>query len=376
MADFLQYQLPPAPDEFFNKEALNQFSAGEFPSNIRMRGQTAIALGPDVTIGAPGLFYTMRSGGIFSFGNALDGNVTISSDTTLTADKYYDNLTVNSGITLTPAGFRIFVQNVCTIYGTITGNGNTGGAGANSSGSTGGNGGTAGAALADGYLKGALAGRTGGAGGSNNASGTAGTAGVNTSNSIGSNGVAGGAGGSVSGGGAGGAGGTAGTATASNVELIANWQLVPLLDIGSTGAPVKMDNSASSSGAGGGGGASNSNNGGGGGGGSGSGGRIIAIYARQLTLHPGSSITANGGNGGAGGNSAGTGADAGGPGGGGGGGNGGQILLVYNRLINNGTITASGGTGGVVGTGGTGTPVAGTDGVTRSPVARQFEISL
>ena len=49
------------------------------------------------------------------YGTGADGDVTISTNTTLTADKNYKNLTVNGGITLDPGGYRIFVQNVLTL---------------------------------------------------------------------------------------------------------------------------------------------------------------------------------------------------------------------------------------------------------------------
>ncbi len=49
------------------------------------------------------------------YGTGADGDVTISTNTTLTTDKNYRNLTVNGGITLNPGGHRIFVQNVLTL---------------------------------------------------------------------------------------------------------------------------------------------------------------------------------------------------------------------------------------------------------------------
>jgi hypothetical protein len=49
------------------------------------------------------------------FGDGSDGNQTISSNTTLTRDMYYQNLTVNSGITLNPGGYRIFVAGTLTL---------------------------------------------------------------------------------------------------------------------------------------------------------------------------------------------------------------------------------------------------------------------
>src|SRR3990167_6489148 len=53
-------------------------------------------------------------------GNGADGDVIISSNTTLTADKYYNNLTVNSGFILNSGGYRIFVKGTLTNNGTIS----------------------------------------------------------------------------------------------------------------------------------------------------------------------------------------------------------------------------------------------------------------
>ena len=85
------------------------------------------------------------------FGDGSDGDVVIRSNTTLTTDKYYKNLSVLQGFTLTPAGYRIFVQNECLIAGTVAGNGvngGNGGNGGNASSGTGGTGGTGGSAPA------------------------------------------------------------------------------------------------------------------------------------------------------------------------------------------------------------------------------------
>ena len=49
------------------------------------------------------------------YGTGADGDVTISSNTTLTRDQNYRNLTINGSITLDPGGYRIFVQNVLTL---------------------------------------------------------------------------------------------------------------------------------------------------------------------------------------------------------------------------------------------------------------------
>ncbi len=52
------------------------------------------------------------------FGDGSDGDVTISTNTTLTRDMYYNNLTVNTAVTLNPAGYRIFVYWTTTLTGT------------------------------------------------------------------------------------------------------------------------------------------------------------------------------------------------------------------------------------------------------------------
>jgi hypothetical protein len=65
------------------------------------------------------------------YGDGSDGDVTINSNTTLTEDKYYEHLTVTSGATLNPGGFRIFVEGTLTMdSGTaIARDGNPGGTG-------------------------------------------------------------------------------------------------------------------------------------------------------------------------------------------------------------------------------------------------------
>ena len=334
--------------------------AGGISTSLASIDASGNAIFKSIKIGGTSIQYTVSNTGIFSFGDGSDGTGTFDgsatpagtsksgSDYTLTRDVYYTDMTMSTGCTLNPSGYRIFGTGTLTLNGTaiIKRNGNAGGAGGNSGTGTGG---TAGAALADGYLKGSVAGQVGGF----NLS--AGNAGTNTSNSIGSNGATGG---SASSGG----GGAAGTATVSNVKLIANWHLAVMLDVSSSGSTIKFDNSAGS-----GSGGSSISNGGviGGGGGSGSSGGIIAIYVRNIVIGASASITANGGAGGAGGGGNVFG------GGGGGGGNGGQIILVYNTITNSGSITFSGGVGG--GSGGTGAS-AGSNG--NAGTLRQFQISL
>lgn len=302
--------------------------------------------------------------------------------TTLTADKYYDNLTVGEADIINPAGYRLFVQNTAIINGKIKRNGNNGGNGGAGRVDAGpiAVSGVAGEALADGYLKGSVAGGTGSDGytdGNGNNLGGGLTAGTATTNSLGLDGSSGGGGGSStwppSSGSAGAAGGVA---TASNVKLIANWHLATLLDISSTGSSVKFSNSGGGGGGGGGAGGLSANKGGGGGGGGSSGG-IIAIYAKNIVISATGSIEADGGNGGNGGTAT---QSAAGGGGGGAGGNGGIIVMTYNTLVNNGTISAAGGNGGIGGLGNTysgQTGSAGGDGNDGSAgIIYQFQLSL
>lgn len=57
------------------------------------------------------------------FGTGADGDVTISTDTTLTHDMHYRNLTVAAGATLRPGGYRIYVAGVLTLAGNISADG-------------------------------------------------------------------------------------------------------------------------------------------------------------------------------------------------------------------------------------------------------------
>jgi hypothetical protein len=103
--------------------------------------------GGSITAGANGgnagtvlLTYDARTAGTVTatggtagtpFGTGSDGAVTISSNTTLTADKNYTNLTVNAGVTLNTAGFTVCVSGTLTNNGTVTDStsGGAGGAG-------------------------------------------------------------------------------------------------------------------------------------------------------------------------------------------------------------------------------------------------------
>lgn len=88
---------------------------------------------------------------IGAFGDGSDGDVTISSPTTLTRDMYYDNLTVND--TLTTDGYRVFVKNTLSGNGTIKApDANDGQNGANAAASADGSDGDGGASEGNGYF--------------------------------------------------------------------------------------------------------------------------------------------------------------------------------------------------------------------------------
>ncbi len=126
-------------------------------SRLYVSGETAYAMSDSgYEAELPTSVDTSLVGATLVFGDGSDGDVTISVDTTLTRDMFYNNLTVNAGITLTTAGYRIFVKNTLTNRGTIQYNGNVGG---NATATSGGGGG---AGLAEGSLGGSTAGGPGG----------------------------------------------------------------------------------------------------------------------------------------------------------------------------------------------------------------------
>jgi hypothetical protein len=97
------------------------FNVGELPAGAQgpagqpgPRGATG-AQGPQGDTGAPGGTGPAGVGLDALFGNASDGDVTISSATTLTRDMYYRNLTVAAGQTLDEGGYRIFVSGTLTL---------------------------------------------------------------------------------------------------------------------------------------------------------------------------------------------------------------------------------------------------------------------
>tara|TARA_R110002051_G_scaffold65056_3_gene118294 strand:- start:362 stop:1822 length:1461 start_codon:yes stop_codon:yes gene_type:complete len=310
------------------------------------------------------------------WGNGIDGDSTISTNTSFTKDKYFKNLTINSGITLDHSSTKmvIFCNDTLTINGTISMNG-LGGVGDSSS-------------------KAAGTGGNGHAGNTSATDGGNGTAGNNGGAAIGFN-TTGGTGGSGGGGGNGGqnssfagAGGSGGSSTSGSGGTAGteNRDTYSVIKISSTPIMVGGGGGSGAGGAGGGGGGRGYNssylsfgdgaggNGGNGGigGASGAGGGCIYLISKNIILNSTGLITSNGINGSNGTNATnGTngannpnnpqvgshGGAGGGGGNGGGGGSGGLIILIYETITKNGSTTVAlgtGGTGGTKGIGGSG----------------------
>lgn len=270
----------------------------------------------------------------YIFGTGIDGDSTKSVDSTLVRDAYYNNLTINAGVTFSTGGFRIFVKNTLTNNGTISNAGNAGGAGDNTDYGSG----------ATKKSNGSIGGS--GAGGGKGGTGSGGANGDAVTNAIGGAGGAGGNGVTDT-------PGTGGTVTAPTAAMGGWYDGMHMINMRgvslSTANPPVGSIVAFMGGAGGGRGAAD-NVGGGFGGGGGSGGGLMVIAARFIDNN--GTITVGGG---AGGNGA--------PGhncGGGGGGGGGFAAMIYSQMTSAGSETAAGGTGGTK----TGTGTNGTNGST------------
>lgn len=260
---------------------------------------------------------------VFSFASLVANVYTLSRDT------FVSSGTLNAGITIKTAGFRLFCNGTFTIAatGVIHNDGNNAVAGAAGAGSS----------------VGTLGIGTAGGNGRANLTGLPGT---NQANTLGDASAAGGAGG------AGGvnAGGAAGTYVPAATNGGGNY-LFPM-NSGFLASQSAGGNTAQLTiiGGGAGGGGGGSDNAGVTGGGGGGGGGVLLFHAYNLVNN--GAIRAAGGNGAAA-------SGAGGNGGGGGGGAGGIILQLSRYRSGSGTITAPGGTGGAAfGAGG----VAGADG--------------
>lgn len=268
----------------------------------------------------------MTKGNTGFFPAAPDGNATISADTTLLRDMYYDTLTINVGATLFTNGFRVFARTA------IINNGIIDRSGANASGT----------AATTGLTAGTLAaGAAGGAGGTG-----AGSAGGASATSLGG---AGGAGGLGSGG-AGGAGGT------NTLNTAANGGVEAFLGVDRAREGRNLAGVAITQGSGGGGGGGDGVAGGAGG----AGGGLIVLLTPSLTGT--GQIKANGGNGFTpitGGNK-----------GGGGGGGGGIICTITENDVSLTGLTLS--VAGGAGASGVGTGVTGSNGT----VGRIYQVRV
>ena len=287
------------------------------------------------------------------YGDGRDGTAIISGNATITRDWYYDNLTVNSGVTLHPNGYRIFVRNNLVNNGTITMEGNSGGPGGTAAGA-GSYGASGSVATSTVRNTGTICGGTIGTIGGENLG--LGVTVPTTTNSIGVIGAIGGKGGYAAGNPAiFYPGGSVGPATAASSTPSSIIDTIPMRDSGSATLARYTGSNGSS---GGGSGHTGGNKGEGGGGAGGNSGGCIFIAARSITNN--GTISVQGGKGGAGGNSGG--AQNSGGGGGGGGGSGGVMVLIYHIIVD-GTLNVSGGAGGAGGSG-DGTGVAGDAGAT------------
>ncbi len=247
-------------------------------------------------------------------GDESDGDVVISVDTSLTREMYYRNLTINSGITLSTKGYKIYVGQTLTNNGIIENNGQ------DASGRIGG-----------------IAG-IGGSNGGNGADPSTSTS-AQSSGAISGLGVQGGNGGN----GNNGAGAMAGVLTLLQSECVFTSQGVILDSSVTTNRNVKtfysLTNATASSTGGGGGGASTyyvSYIAGGGGGGGG----IVVILAGSI-IGTGR-IEAKGGLGTPGSSAVGGAYNS----GGGGNGGGGVIVLIYRVLGSTILLDSSGNNGG------------------------------
>jgi len=264
------------------------------------------------------------------FSTGADGDVELSSNTTLTRDYHYNNLTIDSGVTLNASGHRILVADTLINNGTITTS--PGATGTLSGGSAGGAGRWSGNTCS--YCQPCQV---------SNPTPCTNGASVVALGGTGGNAVYGCVG---------------GTASSENLQVVK--QTIPFLQNLSPGSEVQVTSVSNlyyivgsgsisginlSGGTGGGGGSNTDgcdNHYGYSGGTGGQGGGAILVAAKTLTNN--GTITAPGGSGGntsgyyyydgAGNNS------------GGAGGGGGTILLIYKTLTNLGTVTAPGGPGG------------------------------
>jgi hypothetical protein len=257
--------------------------------------------------------------GSMMFGSGYDGDAVISSNTNLSTDMAYRNLTINSGVSLKANGCRLYVSGTLTLNGTIHANGPSASGASGSSGQV------------PSLTIGGGADSPGGGTGPGTAGGSFG------SDALGGAGGAGGASGAT----AGGAGGT--VSLPGPARGGARAFAIPHQAVKGQADQASASPAVQSGGASGGSGAGDGTHAGGGGG---AGAGMVLVVARHLAGT--GTISAAGGNGGNG-----TGGNA----GGGGGGGGGVIVVMTSDSSNPLAVTVAGGNGGNgAGTGAAGSP--------------------
>lgn len=254
-------------------------------------------------------------------------NSAVNGVYTLTRDIYLTSSTLNSGISIVTAGYRVFCQGTFTNNGTILWNGGAGAAGGSAGGSVSG---------------GSITNQSSGAGGAGGAT----TGSPGTSESTRAMGGAGGVGGT----GTSGAGGSGGTVSAPSTGSGSLPRFAPLAVLGVTYSNAATYATLGLSGGGGGGGGDGTAGAGGG-----AGGGVVILLVK--TFAGTGAIQARGGAGGT---------PAAGNRGGGGGGGGGVVIVISASVvagaITGQTIDAAGGAKGLPSGSGTNNAAAGNSG--------------
>lgn len=83
--------------------------------NFRRMNRTLAAVAVEEGITSANLLSAYIDASDPIYGPGSDGDVTISSNTTLSSDMYYNNLTIADSVTLTTNGYRVFVKNLLTL---------------------------------------------------------------------------------------------------------------------------------------------------------------------------------------------------------------------------------------------------------------------
>ena len=91
---------------FTDNIAFDQQFEGIYPANMPL-GANKLQYS---SVGVSPIPYDVSATGAFVFGDGSDGVTTISGNTTLTRDMYYQELLITSGAALNAGGYKIFSQ--------------------------------------------------------------------------------------------------------------------------------------------------------------------------------------------------------------------------------------------------------------------------